>query len=141
MCASHFKSVRKYALPPPLGSKHLNFKMFSSVFCIISTQTINIDKEVYTLKRFVVLRAISNLFSSFLYTLYKTAYLLVRCTTFLHIAYKILQFLQILHSFTSCPPFRYACYITTSSDHKQAHANTSRMHLCNDHYGTKIVFW
>ena len=67
LCASHFKSVRKYA---PLELKHLHLRIFSFIFYIISTQIIDVNQKLNILSRFGMLKAISNLFCSFSYTLY-----------------------------------------------------------------------
>ena len=48
----------------PLDLKHLNFRFFC-LFYIISTQTIYVTQKLHTLSRFVTLRVISNVFSSF----------------------------------------------------------------------------
>ena len=45
----------------PLNFKHLNFSIFR-LLKIISTQTIYINKKLYTLSRFAMLKAIPNLF-------------------------------------------------------------------------------
>ena len=54
----------------PLHLKHLNCRTFR-LFYITSTQTIYFNHKLNSLSRFATLRAISNLLSSFLYTLYK----------------------------------------------------------------------
>jgi hypothetical protein len=54
---------------PPWFTK-FEFKKFFSLFYIISTQRSYIYKRPDTNRRFAKLRAISNLFSFFLYTLY-----------------------------------------------------------------------
>ena len=66
LCASHFKFVWKY---PPPGFKTLEFQNFF-FYSTSTTQTIYCNKKLHTLSRFATLRAISNLFSFFLYTLY-----------------------------------------------------------------------
>ena len=66
-CASHFKFVWKYA-PPWIRSTWIS--EFFLLLYIISTQTIYVNQKLHTLSRFATLRAISNLFSFFLYTLY-----------------------------------------------------------------------
>ena len=44
---------------------------FFRLFYIISSQTIHVNQKLHTLNHFATLWAISNLFSVFLYTLYK----------------------------------------------------------------------
>ena len=63
MCASHFKFVRKYA---PFWIRNTWISEFFRLFYIISIQTIYANQKLHTLSRFITLRAISNLFSSFL---------------------------------------------------------------------------
>ena len=53
----------------PPGFETLEFQNFFCLFYIISTQTIYVNQKLHTLSRFATLRAISNLFSFFLYTL------------------------------------------------------------------------
>jgi hypothetical protein len=67
LCASHFLFVGKDT--PPWFTK-FEFEKFFTLFYIISTQRSYIYKKPATNRCFAKLRAISNLFSFFWYTLY-----------------------------------------------------------------------
>ena len=67
-CARAIFSLLEKTHPP--GSQNLSSRNFFSLFYIISTQRSYIYKKPDTNRCFAKLRAISNLFSFFLYTLY-----------------------------------------------------------------------